>query len=306
MTVTSSGGGGATPVVGIVGIGAMGSAMAMHLMRGGYEVVGVDVDPARRAAFAEAGGRAATLAEVGSACDIIVTSLPSAQAARDILGPTSAWAAQGLPGRVIVETSTLSVAEKEELAKSAAVLGAELLDCPMSGTSQQAVNADLVAYISGSPEGKARAADVLAQFTRAVYDVGALGNGTRVKLVANLLVAIHNVSAAEALLLAKRVGLDLETTLAAVADGAGNSRMLEVRGPLMIDERYSPATMRVSLFRKDVRLIRELEESVGLETPLLGVVDRIYREAEEAGLGDLDTASVLTILQQSAPREGSA
>ena len=283
----------------------MGSAMAAHLLRAGYDVVGFDVDPGRLAAFAKAGGRAATLAEVGSACDIIVTSLPSAQAARDILGAGSAWADQGLPNRVIIETSTLSVTEKEELAAAAAALGADLLDCPMSGTSQQAVTGDLVAYVSGSADGKRRAEGVLTEFTRAIYDVGDLGNGTRVKLVANLLVAIHNVSTAEALLLAKRVGLDLDTTLKAVADGAGNSRMLEVRGPLMIDERYSPATMRVSLFRKDVRLIKELEASVGLDTPLLEVVDRLYREAEEAGLGDLDTASVLTILQGSARRAGS-
>lgn len=280
--------------------------MAAHLMRGGYDVVGFDLDEGRLNAFAEAGGRAASIAEVGAACDIIVTSLPSAQAARDILGSSSPWAAEGLPGRVIIETSTLSVAEKVELAAAARSLGADLLDCPMSGTSHQAVSGDLVAYLSGSPEGKARSRDVLTQFTRAIYDVGDLGNGTRVKLVANLLVAIHNVSTAEALLLAQRVGLDLTTTLEAVADGAGNSRMLQVRGPLMIEERYSPATMRVSLFRKDVRLIRELESSVGLDTPLLSVVDRLYREAEESGFGDLDTASVFTLLQGSAPPPESA
>jgi 3-hydroxyisobutyrate dehydrogenase-like beta-hydroxyacid dehydrogenase len=206
---------------------------------------------------------------------------------------------------VLIETSTLSVADKLDLGERARERGATLLDCPVSGTSEQAQSRDLIAYVSGDPEAKARALPVIAAFTRGQFDVGRLGDGTKVKLVANLLVAIHNVAAAEALALARGAGLDLTATLAAVADGAGSSRMLQVRGPRMIEEDYLPATMRVSLFQKDIHLIRDLQASLGLQAPLLEAAAGVYAEAEDLGFGDLDTASVFTVLKPQVPPQDS-
>jgi 3-hydroxyisobutyrate dehydrogenase-like beta-hydroxyacid dehydrogenase len=172
-----------------------------------------------------------------------------------------------------------------------------VLDCPMSGTGQQAVTGDLVAYLSGDDAAAKQAAlPVLARFTRSQFDLGPGANGTLMKLVANHLVAVHNAAAAEALLLADRAGLDLQQVLVAIGDGAGSSRMFQVRGPMMASGRYTPATMRVDTFGKDLRLIADLAAGVDAPTPLLETAAELYRVAAEQGRGEEDTACVYAVL----------
>jgi L-threonate 2-dehydrogenase len=154
------------------------------------------------------------------------------------VGPP-ALAARAALGLTVIETSTLAPEDKEAERQFLAGHQAWLLDCPVSGTGSQARDKDLVAYLSGDEAAKARALPVLAAMTREIYDVGDFGNGRKLKLVANLLVAVHNVAGAEALVLAERAGLDLATVLATVGDGAGTSRMFEVRGPAMAAQDYA-------------------------------------------------------------------
>lgn len=298
--------GSSRPTVGLIGIGAMGSAFARHLLQAGYVVVGYDLSEERRAQFIALGGQLLSPREMSGVCDIAVLSLPSGDAAREVLRADSPVGLGDIAGWVLIETSTLSVEDKIDLGERARARGAALVDCPVSGTSEQAQNRDLIAYLSGDDAAKARALPVVAAFTRGQFDVGRIGDGTKVKLVANLLVAIHNVAAAEALALARAAGLDLSSTLAAVADGAGSSRMLQVRGPRMINEDYLPATMRVALFQKDINLIRDLQASLGLPAPMLEAAAGVYTEAEGLGLGDLDTASVFTVLKEQARPTDSA
>lgn len=289
--------------VGVVGLGAMGSAMASHLLAAGHEVHGVDVSADRLVSLADMGGIPSTAKALGGIAAVVVTSLPSFTAATDVLGAGSPLLEGMAPDSIIIETSTLSVGQKGELRDSCAARGVTLLDCPMSGTAHQARRGDVVAYVSGDPRAKERAAPVLAAFTRAVHDLGEFGNGTRAKLVANLLVAVHNVAAAEALTLAEAAGLSLPSTLAAITDGAGTSRMLEVRGPLMVAEDYLPAGMRVDLFLKDLSLIADLAASSGVETALLDQATAVYREADAAGMADQDTACAFSVLRR---RRGAA
>lgn len=290
--------------VGVVGLGAMGSAMASHLLVAGHDVHGVDVSGDRLTAFAGIGGTPSTPELLGQASTIVVTSLPSFAAARDVMGTDGPLLTGMAPGSVIIETSTLSVGEKISLRDSCAAAAVTLLDCPMSGTAHQARRGDVVAYVSGDPQAKEQVAPVLATFTRAVHDLGEFGNGTRAKLVANLLVAVHNVAAAEALTLAEATGLSLRSTLAAISDGAGTSRMLEVRGPLMVAEDYLPAGMRVDLFLKDLSLIADLASSVGVETALLEQAHAVYREAADNGRADEDTACAFSVLRRRREAAG--
>ena len=222
--------------VGFIGLGVMGSAMSGHLLAAGFPVLGFDVDPTRRSEHEARGGVAcAEPAEVARGADVVVTSLPSAAALVAVLDGEGGLHAGARPGLVVVETSTLGPDTKQDARDRAQAWGGTLLDCPMSGTGQQARDGDLVAYLSGDDAAKERARPVLAAFTRQQYDLGAFGRGTAMKLVANLLVAVHNAAAAEALLLAERAGLDLQDVLTAVGDGAGGSRMLQIRGPLMAE-----------------------------------------------------------------------
>lgn len=285
--------------VGLVGLGVMGSAMSGHLLAAGFPVLGFDVNPARIAEHEARGGVACVdPAEVARGAGIVVTSLPSAAALVVVLDGPGGLGGGARPGLVVIETSTLGHDTKQDARARAAAWGGTLLDCPMSGTGQQARDGDLVAYLSGDDPAKERALPVLAAVTRRQYDLGPFGRGTAVKLIANLLVAVHNAAAAEALLLARRAGLDLADVLAAVGDGAGGSRMLQVRGPLMAEGRYLPATATVATMQKDNALIAAFAESVASPTPLFAAATVLYRAAVAQDRLQEDTACVYGVLDR--------
>ena len=288
-------------VVGVVGLGIMGSAMSGHLVAAGHEVIGTDVSPERLDALTAAGGRTAPdAAAVADQADVVVTSLPNGEAALQVCREL---AQVPRPGLVVVETSTLSLDLKNECRTTLDAAGAVLLDCPLSGTGAQARERDVVVLGSGDESSFEAVRPVLEAFSRSVRHLGPFGNGTTMKLVANLLVAIHNASAAEAFALGVRAGLDPQQLYDTVRDGAGGSVIFDKRGPLMVAREYLPATARVSMFVKDVSLVQELAASVGLDTPVLDATLPLYQRAVEAGLGDADAAALLDVLD--APPDGA-
>ena len=298
----------ARKVVGVVGLGIMGSAMAASLVRAGYRVVGYDTLPKARRALRRAGGEGlASAQEVAERTNIIVTSLPSSdallQVASELAGAESPkpTAQSRKPGaRIIVETSTLPIAVKEQARAQLAGAGVTLLDCPLSGTGAQAKTGDLVVYASGDRAACRRAAPVLEGFSRAHYYVGPFGAGSKTKFVANLLVAIHNVAAAEAIVLAKKAGLDPAMTLEVVAAGVGSSRVLQLRGPMMVKGKYAPATMKLGVWQKDMKVIGEFAKGVGCPTPLFEATASLYVSAIAMGLEAEDTAAVCAVLERLA------
>ncbi|MBI3047302.1 MAG: NAD(P)-dependent oxidoreductase [Acidobacteria bacterium] len=283
--------------VGMIGLGIMGSAMAANLVKAGYRVIGYDVLPARRRAHARAGGIAAPSArEVGERAAIVICSLPSAAA----LAATAAeLAAQRGAARIVVETSTLPIAAKERARRRLEVTAITLLDCPLSGTGSQARVRDIVVYASGPRAAYRRVGPVMDAFARARYYVGPFGAGSKTKYVANLLVAIHNVAAAEALVLAMKAGLDPATTLKVVADGGGSSCMLQVRGPMMVRGDYSKPTMKLDVWQKDMRIIADFARHVGSPTPLFRATAPIYAAALAMGPAQ-DTGAVCSVLERMA------
>jgi 3-hydroxyisobutyrate dehydrogenase-like beta-hydroxyacid dehydrogenase len=290
-----------TPAVGFVGLGMMGSALSAHLLAAGFEVAGYDIDPGRLADHVARGGTAAA-GPAGAAvgADVVVTSLPTAAALADVTTGADGLAAGARPGLVVLETSTLPLAVKRQARDDLAGHGIVLLDCPLSGTGGQARTKNVVAYLSGPAGAKARALPVLAAFTRGVHDVGEFGNGSAVKFIANLLVAIHNVAAAEALVLAERAGLDLAAVLTAVADGAGSSDMFEVRGPAMAAGDYSGPGVTTTVFDKDLQIIASFARETGTPTPLFTMATSFYAAALAQGHADDDTASVHAVLRSLA------
>ncbi|HEY9240887.1 MAG TPA: NAD(P)-dependent oxidoreductase [Streptosporangiaceae bacterium] len=292
---------GITGPVGFVGLGVMGSAMSSHLIEAGHQVIGYDLAAAARDAHAARGGVVAgSAAEVAAAAGLVVTSLPSAAALAEVVGGPDGLVAGG--GRLIVlETSTLMLADKMAGRQVLAGCGGTMLDCPLSGTGAQAQRKDLVAYLSGDAAAKARARPVLAAMTRQVYDVGAFGNGMKLKIVANLLVTVHNLAAAEALVLAEQAGLDLDMVLTAIGDGAGTSRMFEVRGPAMVARDYARPGIRARVYDKDIAIIAAFAAELRSPTPLFSVATAFYQAALAQGHGDDDTSSVHAVLRQLAP-----
>jgi L-threonate 2-dehydrogenase len=292
--------------VGIVGLGIMGGAIARNLVDRGWRVVGFDTDATQRTELASANVTiAGDVGQVAREAPIIMTSLPNPAAVEDV---AQAIADSGQPPRIVVELSTLTLADKlrfEDILKKA---GHIALDCPLSGTGAQAKNRDLVVYASGDSASIARCAELFSDFAKQSADLGAFGNGSRMKFVANHLVAIHNVATAEAMILAERAGLDPKLVVDMVGPGAGGSRMFQMRAPMMVEGVYEPATMKVSTWKKDMAIIAEFADDVGCATPLFTLTQPVYTEAMAMGLGDQDTAAVFEVLKKTivAPPKSDA
>ncbi len=279
----------------MVGLGIMGSAMAANLVRGGFEVIGYDPLPACRARHRKHGGvDAKSVAEVARVAEIIITSLPSAQVLAQV---ASAIAQAGNPNNVVIETSTLPIPVKEAARKRLAKSRVTLLDCPLSGTGAQARVKDLVVYASGSRAAIRKCIPVFEGFARGHYDLGRFGNGSKMKFAANLLVAIHNVSAAEAVILARKSGLNAALAVKVLGDGAGSSRMLQVRGPMMARRSYRDATMKIEVWQKDMRIIADFVRELRSPAPLFNASRAIYDAAMKRGLAKSDTAAVCAVLE---------
>src|SRR4051812_19762062 len=281
--------------VGIVGLGIMGGAIARNLVDREWTVIGYDIDLAKRAELSSAGVMiAADVKQLARETEIVLTSLPSAAAAEAVAHDI---AGSGEPQRIVAELSTLTIGDKLRFKNMLEKAGHIALDCPLSGTGAQAKTRDLVVYASGDREAISRCAPLFADFAKQSADLGAYGNGSRMKFVANHLVAIHNVATAEAMVLAERAGLDPKLVVEMVGPGAGGSRMFQMRAPMMVKRSYQPATMKVSTWKKDMAIIAEFADEVGCETPLFTLTQPVYSKAMEMGLGDKDTASVFEVLK---------
>ena len=177
------------------------------------------------------------------------------------------------------------------------------LDCPISGTGAQAKTRDLVIYASGDSDAVAAVQPFFGAFARAAHDLGAYGNGSRMKYVANLLVAIHNVASAEAMVLGMKAGLDPRQVVELVGAGVGTSRVFELRAPMMAAAEYEPATMKISVWQKDMAIIGQFASSLGVPTPLLSACIPVYASAMALGHGLHDTAAVCDVLERMAAVE---
>ncbi|MBV9703494.1 MAG: NAD(P)-dependent oxidoreductase [Methylobacteriaceae bacterium] len=276
--------------IAVIGLGIMGSAVARHLVAAGRDVIGFDTDAPRAQAVAERHLRlAASAAAAAAAADLLLTSLPTEESLDATV--TAVLGARRRPKQVLVELSTLSLSSKLSQCERLAAAGIAMLDTPISGTGAQAAAGDLVLYVSGDAEATRRCLPVFSDFSHRAICLGVFGNGTKVKFIANLLVAVHNVAAAEALSLGLRCGLDPATLCDVLAAGAGQSRMLEVRGPMMVRDIYEPPTMKLDVWQKDMRLIKAFAEESGAATPLFDTTIPLYRSAAVSH-GLKDTAAV--------------
>ncbi len=275
------------PRVGVIGVGVMGGAMAGHLVAAGFEVCGYDVDVAKVAASAATGVE--SVAEVAGRSDVVLFSLPSAGALENVSTELAAADPEGL---VAVEMGTLPLEVKQRAFDRLAGAGCDLLDAPVSGTGLQAADATLVVYSSGSRAGFEAASPIFDVIGRRAYHLGEFGNGTRMKFVANLLVAVHTLAAAEAHALGAAAGLDPTVVQEVISAGVGTSSMFNIRGPMMVADSFDPPSARLAIIHKDASIIADFARAVRTDTPLLDAALPLYRRGVAGGLGDLDAAAL--------------
>ncbi len=288
------------PRVGVIGLGVMGSAMSGHLVAAGFEVCGYDIDSTK--ATAAAAVAVDSIAGVAARSDVVLLSLPSVGALDDV---SVALAAAAPAGLVAVEMGTLPLETKQQAFDRLAAVGCDLLDAPVSGTGLQAADATLVVYSSGSRAGFERATPIFDVIGRRSYHLGEFGNGSRMKFVANLLVAVHTLAAAEAHALGAAAGLDPAVVQDVISAGVGTSSMFDIRGPMMVADSFDPPSARLAIIFKDASIIGDFARAVGTETPLLDAALPLYRRGLDGGLGDLDAAALRRLFAPASSGHGS-
>jgi 3-hydroxyisobutyrate dehydrogenase len=286
--------------IGFIGLGIMGRGMAANLLRAGFSVTVWNRTAERMAPLVEMGATAGQHpADVAAQCDIIiacVSDTPDVQAV--VLGEEGV--AQGArPGALLVDCSTISPQATKEMAAQLAEQGVHWLDAPVSGGSEGAANGTLSIMVGGEAAQFERALPVLQAMGRTITHVGPTGAGQTVKLVNQILVVVTMLGVGEALLFAEAGGLDLEKTLTAVSGGAAGSWSLSNRGPQMINRDWRPG-FTIDLQQKDLRLVLEAADQMGM--PLLGtsLVFQLYRTLQQQGLGSEGNHAVVKALENLA------
>jgi 3-hydroxyisobutyrate dehydrogenase len=284
--------------VGFIGLGIMGKSMALNLISAGHDVTVWNRTASRSHEAASAGAEVASSPkEVAEGCDIVmicVSDTPDVEAV--VFG--SGGVAEGVhEGSLIIDHSTISPAATREFAKRVNKLGGRWLDAPISGGSEGAKNATLSIMVGGDDADLTRARPYLEALGTTITHVGPQGAGQLVKAVNQVLVVVNQLAVSEALLLAAAGGLDLEATLKAVESGAAGSWMLSNRGPQMIDRDWRPG-FTIDLQQKDLRLVLEAADDLGVPIPGTALVFQLYRALQNRGLGSEGNHALVKALEE--------
>jgi len=282
--------------VGVVGLGLLGHAVAIRLRGAGHAVVGYDIVPVCVDRLVALGGTAAkSAADVARGSEVVCTLLPSLPAVEEAILGADGVAAGARAGQTICQMSTISPTLTELLAHETTARGLTFLDCPISGTSGMVAQGNGVIFVGGDRAVYDRWRPLLESILPSAVHIGSAGQAMLLKLVANLLVALNSAAVAEALAMAQRGGLDPRMVVDVLKTGAATSRMLDVRGPMMVAGEF-PAQMKLDLFMKDLHLIQDAASTVGARLPLTDVAERLYAATQAAGRGGEDLAVVVTEL----------
>jgi len=289
--------------IAIVGVGLLGSAVASRLLAGGFAVSGYDTRREALKALEPRGLRAAAgVKDAVEGADAVFTILPSLDTVEAaILGPAGIVANLTRPG-VVIQMSTISPTLTRRLAEAAATGGLGFLDTPMSGTSSMVERGDCTIFAGGDAALVERCRPAFAAIGKRTIHVGPVGSASLAKLATNLLVAVNTAALAEALVLGAKGGLDPQALLDILKDSAGASKMVDVRGPLMVGHRFDPQ-MKVELFLKDFRLMLEEGQRLGVALPLTSLTQQICTATVAAGRGGEDLAALITTLERMAGLE---
>jgi 3-hydroxyisobutyrate dehydrogenase-like beta-hydroxyacid dehydrogenase len=281
--------------VGLVGVGKIGLPIAENLIKSGYRVLGY-----RRSSLAEfekiGGITARSPADIGGQADVVFSCLPSSQALEDVVHGSDGLIKSARPGQIIVELGSHPVPDKERHVAPLAAKGATFLDGEVSGTPGMVSARKAVIYLAGDKEGCAKAERFVRGFADSCLYLGPFGAASRVKLVNNLLVAIHIAATAEAMALGLKAGVDVELMIKAIATGSGGSTQFGIRAPWMAQRRFLPAQGTAPALQHYFDMIGEFADSIGIATPMLDRAVELYDKFMEMGLGEKDVAAMVDVI----------
>ena len=289
--------------IGFIGLGIMGSPMAANLIRAGYEVTGHDVTSDSVERLVQAGGRpAGSIEEATAGADVVITMLPdSPQVQEVVLGPTGVLASAG-PDLLLIDMSTIAPETSVAVAKLARDKGTRVLDAPVSGGEQGAVEASLSIMVGGDPEVFETARPVLEHLGKTIVHVGGHGAGQTVKAANQLMVAGIIALVSEAIVLLEASGVDSERAVEVLAGGLAGNRILDRKAATMLAREFSPG-FRIDLHHKDMGIALASARSAGVSLPVTGVVAQLVASARAMGYGSLDHSALLNVVETLSGRD---
>ena len=267
--------------VGFIGLGNVGSKLAKSLLRNGFEMVVRDLDRVAAQPLLDRGaGWADTDRELAEACDLVVTCLPSPAAVRSVMeGPDGVLEGLG-DGKMWLEMSTTDEAEVRRLGELVMAKGARPMDGPVSGGCHRAATGNISIFVGAEREDFERALPVLTTMGRRVLHVGGLGSASILKVVTNYLASVHLVALGEALMVARRSGMDLNTTYEAIRISSGNSFVHETESQVILNGSYN-INFTMDLVVKDMSLFQQLADGQLTPLELSPLVLDIFRRGEQ-------------------------
>jgi 3-hydroxyisobutyrate dehydrogenase-like beta-hydroxyacid dehydrogenase len=291
-----------TQTIGIIGLGIMGGIMAETLLMNEFSVCGFDIAPDAIKRLKKAKGQPLkSVKEVILESDVVITSLATSQALLEVYAEIKQTLLDYPKKMILIETSTLSMSDKELISHDLNMKDVELLDCPISGTAARMKDRAWTIFVSGNEKTCKKMKPIFQCLSDNFPYVGAYGNGLKMKFIANHLVAIYNVACAESTIFARKIGLDPQEVLDIFGPspviGTG---VMRLRMPFMIDRQYTPPTMKVEVWQKDMQVIGDLAKSVGCPLPIFNATAPIYTAAMAQGLAKSDTASTSEVIGQMA------
>ena len=288
--------------IGLIGLGAMGGAYAKHLIINNFNCYGIDIDKKNISKFLNLGGSEITYQDLFNKVDVVLISLPSLEAYKNVLEIFKKLGKHS-SNKIILDMNTISIEDKIDFKNEIKEFNIDMLDSPVSGTGAQASEGDLTVFASGDENISTKCNYIFESFSKEVIYVGHFGNGMKFKILANLLVTIHNTAAAEALRLGECAGLDKDMIYQVLGNSAATSVMLQKRMPLMINQNYEPPTASFNIFLKDVDIIRNFIKNNNVILPTFEGSAKIYDKAEKTLSKNWDTASVYEVLKMEDVNE---
>ena len=286
--------------IGFIGLGIMGGGMVRNLLKAGFEVHVWNRTSSRMAPIEAAGANGAPdAATVAARSDIIILCVSETRDVEEVLFGENGVVHGAKPGSLIIDTSTISPQATVSMETQLHTAGLRMLDAPISGGSEGAANGTLSIMVGGDETDVTRAMGALEAMASRITHVGGTGAGQMVKLVNQILVVGTMMAISEALLFAQKGGLDLAKTLEAVEHGAAGSWMLSNRGTQAIVRDFEPG-FTIDLQQKDLRLVLEAADALGIPLPMTGQIFQLYRSLQERGLGGEGNHALIMALENLA------
>ncbi|MCY4557131.1 MAG: NAD(P)-dependent oxidoreductase [Chloroflexi bacterium] len=290
-----------TEKIGFIGLGRMGLPMAYNLLRAGHDITVHNRSQEKVRQIADAGATAATSTlEVMASCDIVLACLPDVATCEAVLLGDDGALPNARPGQIIVDHSTVGASTSKACAAAAEQRGAMFLDAPISGGTERATDGTLTIMVGGPAEAYKSAQPLFDVIGAVVRHVGPTGSGTAAKLVNQLLVGVHMVAAAEAMLLGAKSGADPALVFELVNSGWGQSFLLGRNAPAMLDRDFDGVRTQLRVFLKDLGLIQEMARDLGTPIAAGDLAYKLLAEAVDQGLGDLDSAAIVLPMEEQA------